>query len=65
MKSSLQPNYICELAEQELCANPEEHSEGRFSSQEEVADLKATESRHRLAKEAFESLEKAPSNELS
>ena len=41
--TSLQLNFICQVAKQNLTVNNEEHSEGNFFSRSEVAGLKVTE----------------------
>lgn len=42
-QSSLQLNYVCEVAGYHFKVNPEEHSEGRFVSLSDVDGLEMTE----------------------
>lgn len=48
--TSLQLNYVCEVASYDLEINPEEHSEGQFVSLSEVGDLDMTEQMRAVVK---------------
>ncbi|KAI4120676.1 MAG: hypothetical protein LQ338_006840 [Usnochroma carphineum] len=52
--TSLQLNFICEVAKHDLVLNPDEHSEGKFVDQSEVAELEMTEQMRGVVAEAFD-----------
>ncbi|KAL8913352.1 MAG: hypothetical protein Q9171_001829 [Xanthocarpia ochracea] len=51
--TSLQLNFICEVAEYGLSVDPEEHSEGKFISHSEIGDLEMTEQMRAVVEEGF------------
>ena len=52
-KSSLQLNFVCEIAEDTFCVNPEEHSEGIWAAEDEVGSLEMTEGMRLVVEDAF------------
>ena len=52
-KSSLQLNFVCEIAEDMFRVNPEEHSEGMWAAKDEVGGLQMTEAMRLVVEDAF------------
>ena len=52
-KSSLQLNFMCEIAEDKFRVNPDEHSEGIWAAQDEVEGLEMTEEMSLVVEDAF------------
>ena len=52
-KSSLQLNFVCEVAEDTFRVNPEEHSEGIWAAEDEVGRLEMTEKMRLVVEDAF------------
>lgn len=52
-KSSLQLNFVCEVAENTFRVNPEEHSEGVWAAEDEVGSLEMTEEMRLVVEDAF------------
>ncbi|KAL8787443.1 MAG: hypothetical protein Q9213_002220 [Squamulea squamosa] len=53
LSTSLQFNFICRVSQFDVVVNPEEHSEGRFVSQSEIADLTITDQMRAVVDQGF------------
>ncbi|KAL8767667.1 MAG: hypothetical protein Q9209_005926 [Squamulea sp. 1 TL-2023] len=53
LSTSLQFNFICHVTKFDVVVNPEEHSEGRFVSRSEVADLNVTDQMRAVVDQGF------------
>ena len=51
--TSLQLNFVCQVARHNLTVNGEEHSEGKFVSRSEVSELDVTEKMRAVVEEGF------------
>ena len=51
--TSLQLNFVCQVAKHFLTVNPEEHSEGKLVSRSEFPELKVTEKMRAVVEEGF------------
>ncbi|KAI4231174.1 MAG: hypothetical protein L6R40_007819 [Gallowayella cf. fulva] len=51
--TSLQLNFVCQVAEHNLTVNPEEHSEGRFVSLSGMKNVKMTEQMRQVVEEGL------------
>lgn len=52
-KSSLQLNFVCEIAEATFRVNPEEHSVGMWAARDEIGGLEMTEKMRLVVEDAF------------
>lgn len=52
-KSSLQLNFVCEVAEDTFRVNPEEHSEGIWTGEDEIWNLEMTDEMRLVVEDAF------------
>ncbi|KAL8933417.1 MAG: hypothetical protein Q9216_006375 [Gyalolechia sp. 2 TL-2023] len=55
--STLQLNFVCEVAKHDLVVNPEEHSEGKFINRSELEETDLTEQMRAVVEDAFEWVE--------